>query len=400
MSVKKDANSLLRIIESLHAVKDLDLLLERVLHEARIFVNADAGTLYTIKDHRLYFAFIENETLSSKGKNQDKYIYMNESIPLNKGSIAGFCAVSGQSTLIDDVYALPPSSAFQFNAEFDKKVGYKTTSILTVPLKNTEAAVVGVLQLINALDDDGKAVAFSQQDRLFITYFAQHAAMALEKAELSKEMVLRMVDLARLRDPHETDLHARRVGEYSLELFDSYAKLKGFPLAERNRKKEAFRLAAMLHDIGKVAMNKNLMTKPSEFNVSEKELMYWHTLYGARLFAGKQSFWDKIAYEVALNHHERWDGGGYPGHIKDIFSDRITFGPGKKGKEIPLSGRIVAISDVFDALVSKRSYKEPWTFDAALRYMKNKKGKQFDPELIDLFSMLEPKIKTIYENIQ
>ncbi len=225
--------------------------------------------------------------------------------------------------------------------------------------------------------------------------------MALDKAEHSKEIVLRMVDLARLRDPHETDKHARRVGEYSLELFDSYAQLKGFPLSERNRKKEAFRLAAMLHDIGKVAMNEELMAKPSEFDVTEKELMYWHTIYGARLFAEKQSFWDKIAYEVTLNHHERWDGGGYPGHIKDISSDRLHFGPGKKGKEIPLSGRIVAIADVFDALlVSRRSYKEPWSFDAAIRYMKNKKGKQFDPELIDLFCMMEPKIRTIYQHIR
>ncbi|MBN2509323.1 MAG: GAF domain-containing protein [Spirochaetales bacterium] len=400
MGGKKDANTLLRIIENLHAVKDLDLLLERVLHESRSFVHADGGTLYTIRDNRLFFAYIENETLQSHGRAQDKFIYMNMSIPLDKSSIAGFCAVSGQSVLIDDVYALPPSSAFRFNAEFDTKVGYKTHSILAVPLKNTEAKVVGVLQLINALDAHGTPVPFSQQDRLFISYFAQHAAMALEKAEYSKEMVLRMVDLARLRDPHEDTLHATRVGEYSLELFDSYAQLKGFPLAERTRKKEAFRLAAMLHDIGKVAMSAELLSKPEEYNSSEKEIMFWHTIYGARLFAGKDSFWDRIAFEVVLNHHERWDGGGYPGHVENIFAAEITFGPGKKGKEIPLSGRIVAIADVFDALVSTRSYKEPWSFDAAFRYVRNKRDKQFDPELVDLFIMLEPKIRAIFENIQ
>jgi GAF domain-containing protein len=121
MSKVQDADQLLTIIERLHAYKDMDILLENILHEARTFVGADAGTLYHQKDGQLYFAHIENDTLFSQGHQQNKYVYTNHSIPVDAKSIAGFVALSGQSLLIDDVYALPEHLSYQFNPEFDKK---------------------------------------------------------------------------------------------------------------------------------------------------------------------------------------------------------------------------------------------------------------------------------------
>jgi response regulator RpfG family c-di-GMP phosphodiesterase len=398
MQAAKDAGALLRVIEKLHALKDVDILLENILHEARTFVGADAGTLYQLRDKQLYFAFIENDTLFKQGQQTDKYHYVTRSIPADTNSIAGFVAESGQSLLIDDVYSLPETVSYQFNPEFDRKSKYHTRSILAVPLKNSEGVSLGVIQLINAMNGNGELISFSQQDRLFISYFAQHAAMALEKAEFAKDMVLRLVEISQLRDPHESRVHAHRVGEYAAALFDAYAEKTKTPLAQRNKGKEALRLAALLHDIGKVGIDPVVLTKNDEFTAGDKELMIWHTIYGARLFHERASVWDKVAFEVALNHHERWDGNGYPGMIEDLFSDTLEHRPGKAGKEIPLSGRIVAIVDVFDALVSPRSYKEAWETESAFLYIKNKAGKQFDPELVDLFLSIQDTIVSILKN--
>ena len=398
MPKTKDAGALLRVIEKLHALKDMDILLENILHEARVFVGADAGTLYLLRDQQLFFAYIENDTLFAQGHQADKYVYTTRSIPADTGSIAGFVAHSGQSLLIDDVYALPESVSYQFNPEFDKKSNYHTRSILAVPLKNSEGFSLGVIQLINAMDENGELVPFSQQDRLFISYFAQHAAMALEKAEFAKDMVLRLVEVSQLRDPHETQVHAQRVGEYAAAIFDAYAEKHGTPLAQRNRGKDALRLAALLHDIGKVGIDPSVLTKGEEFTIKDKETMIWHTIYGARLFHQRSSVWDKVAFEVTLNHHERWDGNGYPGTIENLFSPTLSHRPGKNGKEIPLAGRIVAIADVFDALISHRSYKEAWEAESAFLYVKNKAGKQFDPELVDIFLSIKETILSILKN--
>jgi len=117
-----------------------------------------------------------------------------------------------------------------------------------------------------------------------------------------------------------------------------------------------------------------------------------HTLEGARIFADQQSDFDGAAFAVSLSHHERWDGMGYPGYV-NVRTGRPLRGKagpdgrplGMKGGEIPLFGRIVAIADVFDALSSRRSYKEAWDESRALRIMEEESGKQFDPELIEIF---------------
>ena len=110
-----------------------------------------------------------------------------------------------------------------------------------------------------------------------------------------------------------------------------------------------------------------------------------HTVLGARLFKRSNSLWDQMAAEVALNHHENWDGSGYPGKIDDIFADKIYLGPGRQAGEIPLSARIVALADVYDALISERTYKPEWKQEHALRYIRYQAGKKFDPELVGLF---------------
>jgi response regulator RpfG family c-di-GMP phosphodiesterase len=125
--------------------------------------------------------------------------------------------------------------------------------------------------------------------------------------------------------------------------------------------------------------------------------MQYHTIYGARLFANAGSDLDVISEEIALNHHERWEGGGYPGKVGDISQDHVTLGPGKKGEEIPLTARIVALADVYDALISKRTYKEPYPEDEALNLIREQSGRQFDPEVVAAFFSIHDVITAIKE---
>jgi response regulator RpfG family c-di-GMP phosphodiesterase len=332
----------------------------------------------------LYFSFVQNDTLF-RGETKDKYLPSGSSLPVNKSSIAGYVAKTGEPILIDDVYHIQSDISVSFNPAFDKKTNYHTRSILGVPLKTRENETVGVLQLINAKNDSGEVMAFSMDDKLFISQFAQHAADAIEKARLSREMVLRMVELAELRDPYETSQHAKRVGAYSVELYEKWASKRAVSAREIRKVRDVLRTAAILHDVGKVAVSDVILKKPGQLTYDEKLSMKEHTWLGARLFRRTTSFWDYMSAEVALNHHENWDGSGYPGRIDDLYAQRIYPGPGKQGTEIPLSARVVSIADVYDALVSQRAYKTGWRQEHALHYLRYQAGKKFDPELVAIF---------------
>jgi response regulator RpfG family c-di-GMP phosphodiesterase len=264
-----------------------------------------------------------------------------------------------------------------------------------VPLTTRDDLILGVLQLINAKDSVGGVVPFSMQDRLYISQFAQSAANAIETAKLSREMVLRLVEMAELRDPFETGPHVKRVGAFSVELYEAWARKHGVPEKEITDTKDILRTAAILHDLGKVAVSDTILKKPGALTEDERNQIKLHTIYGARLFQRSNSAWDKIAGEVTLNHHERWDGKGYPGKIPDIGAKNFEFGPGKKEEEIPLSARIVSIADIFDALVSERSYKNPWNEESAFQYLVNQSGRFFDPELVQIFIGITETVQAI-----
>jgi HD-GYP domain-containing protein (c-di-GMP phosphodiesterase class II) len=391
---RRDPTQVLQIVEEIYHIKDLDTLLEKVLFEARNFVNAEAGTLYLAAGRHLYFSYVQNEALFRTDRPKDKYTYSNKRLPIDKNSLAGYVAATGDSLLIDNVYDISSKVAYHFNPDFDKKTSYKTQSILVVPLETTDHLILGVLQLINAKSDEGLVIPFSMQDRLYITEFARNAANAIERAKLSREMVLRMVELAELRDPYETSQHAKRVGAYSIELYEAWALRHGVEDRKIKQEKEILRNAAILHDVGKVALSDVILKKPGGLGREEIIQMKSHTIHGARLFKYVHSPWDRMAAEVALNHHERWDGRGYPGKIDNIFAE-IRFGPGKRGKEIPLSARIVSLADVYDALMSKRSYKDSWKEEQAIRYIRVQSGRQFDPEIVALFQRNYDTIRAI-----
>jgi len=232
------------------------------------------------------------------------------------------------------------------------------------------------MQIINAKDKDEQVIPFDENDKLFVSFFANNASIAIERAKMTREIILRMIRMAELRDPKETGHHVNRVGTYAIEIYQHYAEKKGFDKNEIKKYKDILRIAAMLHDVGKVAISDTILKKPGKLTDEEYNVMKTHTLSGEQLFDDKVSELDVISSEIAISHHEKWDGTGYP--------------KGLKGEETSLGGRIVAIADVFDALISTRVYKDAWTEEDVLLYMKEQAGKQFDPELIDsFFSILD-----------
>ncbi len=382
-------------MDSVHHIQELDELLERVLLESRRFVGADAGTLYLKAKNRLFFSYVQNDTLFARNQAESRYVYSSRSLPLDNRSLAGYVASSGESLLIDDVYHIQSDVDYSFNPAFDQKTDYLTRSMLIVPLMTRSERAVGVLQLINAKDQAGRVVPFSELDRRYVNQFARHAANAIETARMGKEMVLRMVELAELRDPHETSRHAKRVGAYAAELYEIWAQHHRVPERHIRRNRGMIKTAAMLHDIGKVAVSDAILKKRTSLSDEERSQLRWHTVLGARLFSRTDSPWDQIAREVILNHHERWDGGGYPGTVRSLNAPPGSFGRGKRKQEIPVSARIVAVADVFDALISERAYKNPWVLERAVDYISRNAGTQFDPEVVEIFLGMQDVVASI-----
>jgi len=177
-----------------------------------------------------------------------------------------------------------------------------------------------------------------------------------------------------------------------VEIYEQWARRHQLPQKEIDSNRDILRMAAILHDVGKVAISDQILKKPAQLSDIEFGMMKQHTVLGARLFLDRQSGFDEAAGLVALNHHERWDGKGYPGHVNILtggalegFAQPDGMPMGKKGEEIPLFGRIVALADVYDALSSKRSYKEPWDESRIFSALEKDSGAHFDPEVVEIF---------------
>lgn len=391
---------IIRLDSYLNKIQDLDILMERILYETRKMVNADAGSIYVKSDDQLVIYYAQNDTKQKELPQGEKLIYSVFRIPINKKTISGYAAATGEVVNIPDVYAIPEDAPYTFNPKFDKLSNYKTTSNLTIPLKTNMGAILGVIQIINALDDEGNVIPFSQDDELIVTHFANNVTVALQRAQMTRAILLRMIRMAELRDPKETGAHVNRVAGFAVEIYEKWAYQQGLDKKKIETTKDTMRMAAMLHDVGKVAISDLILKKPAGFTDEEYEIMKSHTLHGARLFFDRQSEFDDMAQLVALSHHENWDGTGYPGKV-DIETDTVLEPEengkpaGKKGEEIPLEGRIVAIADVYDALRSKRVYKKAWSEDDVLKTMKELSGRKFDPYLIDIFFQVLPSLQSI-----
>ncbi len=384
MTIKSEnkLHELLRINDELNHIKDIDSLLDTILYETRRLTNADAGSIFLLEEDRLNFSYVQNDTLKKENPHNNKEIYSNFSISIDEQSIAGYVALKGKSLAIDNVHELSGRDVpYSFNCSFDEIAGYRTTSMLTIPLITTRGAVIGVMQIINAMNEKGEVIPFSDSDESYSTFFAANATSAIEKGKMTREMILRMIKMAELRDPKETGAHVNRVGAYSIEIFQRWAHIHRWKFDQIKKYKDILRIAAMLHDVGKVAISDTILKKPARLDEQEFKIMKTHAYQGAKLFKGNVSDLDDLCYEIAYSHHEKWNGQGYPRKLR--------------GEAIPLAGRIVALADVYDALISARVYKDAWREEDVLALLKEEAGHHFDPELVSIFLEIYDVIKAI-----
>lgn len=217
-----------------------------------------------------------------------------------------------------------------------------------------------------------------------------HLALALQKRELEREVyertkelemsrkdLVRRLGLAAEYKDNETGLHVQRMAEY--------ARLIALELGFSEPDAETLASAAPMHDIEKLGIPDAILCKPARLTPEEFQVIQGHPEIGARILENPDSELLHIAREIALYHHEKWDGSGYP--------------MGLAGEDIPLVARIASLADVFDALVSTRPYKQPWSVIKAIALFEEEKGKHFDPNVVDAFKRVLPKILKVKERL-
>ncbi len=220
-------------------------------------------------------------------------------------------------------------------------------------------AVEVTLRIGNILDTRLLHLEVQSHNKLLEQRVRERTA-ALDEARL--EILSRLALASEYRDD-DTHRHTQRVGEGAERL----GRLAGMSPEEA----AVLGHAAPLHDVGKIGVPDAVLLKPGKLTAEDAATMRCHTLIGARIVGGSRFPTLRMAEEVALTHHENWDGTGYPG--------------GLKGESIPLSGRIVSVVDVFDALTHARPYKKAWPLEEAVAAMEQLRGTKFDPRLVDLF---------------
>ena len=387
--------------------QSLRTLFDRILQKSRELCRAEAGTLFICTSsgglRRLYSFSVQNDRVRVP---RSAFV-----LPLEATSIAGYVAHSGRSLRIADVARIPAHLPYKFNAARDPS-SYKSRSMFCFPLKDFKNRVNGVVQLINALDPNSREVVpfppevekmVSPMTRvvgqwverhMMLDHIAarnrqlrksnqqlleqkQHILALQEETEEAFQLSIRL--LARAAELHdkETGGHIQRVNEFSYVL----ARLVAMP----EDWCRCIRYSAQLHDVGKMSVDSALLRKTGPLNKREKKEMKQHTIYGQAILSGNPRL--KMGAEIALNHHEKWEGGGYPN--------------GKRGEEIPLSARIVQLADIYDALRSKRPYKRAFSHAQVLRVMTQGDERldpktHFDPKLLKVFQQQHQEFDRVW----
>ncbi|MBD3421519.1 MAG: GAF domain-containing protein [Chitinivibrionales bacterium] len=338
---------LLELSESLVKERDLKTILIKMMDTTKLILNCDRCSIFLHDD-----LTAELWTIVAHGVNEIR-------VP-NKKGIVGNVYQSGETINITDAYNDP-----RFNSSVDKDTGYRTRTILTIPLIDKNDKAIGVFEVINKQDNE----TFTEDDVHLLKHIAVYAASTIENAMLYKKLrgahedvIYRLSHATKFKDP-ETRNHIIRVGKYCAIL----ARQLGWAQEEV----DTICLAAPMHDIGKVGIPDRILLKPGKLDNEEWAIMKKHTIFGYEILKGGESQLLRCAQKLALDHHEKWNGTGYP--------------HGKVGADIAIEGRMTAISDVFDALSSRRPYKDPWPLEKVTAFLREESGKHFDPNLIGIF---------------
>jgi len=366
---------------NLSVVKDQRAMLDMILTQARKLSSAEAGTLYVRRGESLSFVAVQNDKADPV---ELAVLLAGKELPLDGDSLAAFAAVSGQIHNIADTYRIPEGAPYRINRDFDAATGYQAESMQAIPLMCPDGKCVGVLELINHLDSEGKVGPFPEDDSVAEASLASMAAVTIRNSLLQEQLkasqldcIIRLSVAAEFRDDDSAE-HIMRISRTSCLI----AETMGLDADQI----ELIRHASPMHDIGKIGIPDAILRKPGPLTFEERNIVEKHTLIGADILKDPPNPLIEMARDIALTHHERWDGKGYPNGIS--------------GEQIPLCGRIVSLADVFDALVSKRCYKEAFALEIALEIMRFEDGKHFDPAVASAFFSILPNLLKFYGDLQ
>lgn len=295
-------------------------------------------------------------------------------IPSNSG-LVGLALTQGKPIFITDAYSDP-----RFNPESDKKSGYRTRSVMVLPFRDKNGEPLGCFQVINKLAPGG---VFSESDQRLMGFVASYAGKALESVMLNheiehtqRELLLKLGEVCESRSK-DTGQHVRRVAEYSYVI--------ALKIGMSQEDAELLKMVSPMHDVGKVSIPDSILNKPGKLSEEDFALMKLHTDVGHDIFKNSKGRVMSSAAVVAWQHHEKWNGQGYPRGIA--------------GEQIHIFARITAVADVFDALASERVYKRAWDIDKVMKLFEEERGKHFDPKLVDALVACLPEILEIREQL-
>lgn len=351
-------SNFLGMSQTMMAQNNLHHLLDHVMDESRHLMNAEKSTLYLIdKD--------AGELISYIGEKEER---LQIHLPIGQG-VAGHVCRTGDTIHLDDAYSSP-----LFDRSWDEKTGFRTHSMLCIPIVGSDGGIKGALQVINKRDG-----LFSKTDTLLLGIFARHAAASLDNVRLYEDLKLAFTSAMRalatavdLRDPG-TAGHSERVTTYAMRLANA--------MQVPTEQLLPFEHAAWLHDVGKIGIPDAVLCKPGQLTTEELEVMKSHASISRRIL--HRCYFPDSNVDIpfiAGAHHERLDGSGYPDGIG--------------GNDLPLLARILAVADVYDAVTSfDRLYRKPMSEEEGLALITSDAGTKLDPEVVSIF-----KDKHLFDN--
>lgn len=365
--VKDPLIALVKIGQAVAVEKNIDNLIRNIAEETKTALNADRCTVYLYDKEK-------NELYSKVATGIEDFKELR--IPADKG-LAGHVAQTGETINIKDAY-----KDSRFNPDVDKKTGYKTKTILCMPIKNFNQEIIGVFQVLNKFDE-----TFTIDDEDLLIAIASSAGISLENAQLFEKQNKLIEEqkiifdsfietLASSIDARDkiTSGHSSRVKMYASLIAQEFGM----------EKKDIYILekAAALHDIGKIGIRDSVLQKegkltPEEYKHIQEHVEITHNIL-EKIHMSEE--FQQIT-EIACSHHEKFDGTGYY--------------RGLKGEDIPFGGRILAVSDVFDAITSKRHYRDKMPIEKVIEIIMNGSGSHFDPLVVEKF--LAIKLSAIVE---
>ncbi len=277
-----------------------------------------------------------------------------------------FVARTGHTMRVDRLCDVTPSGHYPTPRCAPRAGCGDEVSLLAVPVPKDDGTPVGVLELLGARDATGRPVPFAPEIEPLVRSLAAQAGSAITNAQLTAklreaqfETVFRLSVAAEFRDT-ETAAHIQRMSRYT--------EIIARNLGLEARDVELARFASPMHDVGKLGVPDSILLKPGRLSDDETAVMRSHTIIGARILDGSESALLQASETIALTHHERVDGLGYP--------------LGLKGDKIPLLGRIACLADALDAMTSRRCYKEAVSLEAGMETCRHEAGHHFDPECV------------------